>query len=139
MGYLLSCHLVIEHWMDEWLKARYPELDWESARLTFEKRCAVLNKCDWEALPGDENPLLVIKHLNSLRNRFGHRVNYKLTSEDMLPFVQFLQRGSRSDRPAYHDQKEALYLFTSLCVGAFASEVLCADEGKKFVIDRPRQ
>jgi hypothetical protein len=89
MGYLLSCHLIMEHYMDAFLKAHYPEFRWEAARLTFGQRVALL------ATPSADdicNPVEAIKHLNSLRNRLGHRFDYRLTCTDMLPFVHYLQR-----------------------------------------------
>jgi hypothetical protein len=70
MGYLLSCHLIVEHYIDEFLHAHYPDLDWDAARLTFEKRVALLSK--WGL---GHDPIPEIKHLNTLRNRLSHHVD----------------------------------------------------------------
>lgn len=127
MGYLLSCHLIIEHYMDAFLKAHHPGLEWEDARLTFGQRVALLSS--W-TIPKPFDPVEGIKHLNSLRNRLGHRVDYRLTDEDMLPFKHFLQRirehsNARDNSPDQHEPKVAdmsshkvLERFTSMAATA---------------------
>ncbi|MFM0062936.1 hypothetical protein [Paraburkholderia aspalathi] len=132
MGYLLSCHLIIEHYMDAFLKAHHPDLEWEDARLTFGQRVALLSS--W-TIQKPFNPVEEIKHLNSLRNRLGHRVDYRLTDEDMLPFKHFLQRirdhaNARGVAPDPHEPKvadfsphEVLEMFTSMAAVAFAGAV----------------
>lgn len=117
MGYLLSCHLTVEHYMDEFLKAKHPELDWENAKMSFAQRMALISK--WTAtVPSVINPLPVIKHLNTLRNRYGHRLNYTLTQEDMLPFVYYLQgiTNELGDLPLKNESpKRILHLATWCC------------------------
>ncbi len=117
MGYLLSCHLIVEHDMDEFLNAYYPELDWDAAKLTFEKRVALLSK--WSL---QHNPLPEIKHLNTLRNRFSHRINYALSGEDLLPFVHYLERVS-NEPLRRREPKRVLHLFTLVCCDTFLTEI----------------
>ncbi|WP_261503572.1 hypothetical protein [Burkholderia multivorans] len=124
MGYLLSCHLMIEHYMDEFLKATYPQLDWDAAKLTFGQRVALLTK--WDIGP-PFNPVAVIKHLNTLRNRLGHRVDYTLTQEDLLPFVHYLETAT--EKPLEEKSPRALLaFFTTLCAAVFAGSVYSVDK-----------
>lgn len=123
MGYLLSCHLLVEHYMDEYLKAHFGYLDWDAAKLTFGQRVGLLG--GWK-LDDRFNPVSTIKHLNSLRNRFSHRVDYVLSQEDLLPIVQYLERAF--ERPMKDiAAKELLELFTTVCCAAFAGSVTGAD------------
>jgi hypothetical protein len=116
MGYVLSCHLLVEHYMDEYLKAFHPELEWEAAKPTFAQREALLGRLRMEP---NCNPVPVIKHLNALRNKFGHRLNYTPSSEDMQPFVAYIQ-GITPDKPfVWKTPKEVLHLFTWMCCVAF--------------------
>ncbi|MGP1665363.1 MAG: hypothetical protein ACTS5I_05515, partial [Rhodanobacter sp.] len=88
LGYLLSCHLIIEHYLDHFL-ATYPNapFGWENAKLTFSQKVALISKLPF---PEPYNLPPVIKHLNSLRNRFGHNINTTLSEKDLRPFCQFL-------------------------------------------------
>ena len=138
MGYLLSCHLIIEHYMDAYLKSHHSELEWEAARLTFGQRVALLSS--W-TLPKPFNPVEGIKHLNSLRNRLGHRMDYRLTAQDMLPFVYHLQTirehvdanrckdapEDTSPEPKDLSPIELLEWFTSMTAACFAGSVAGTD------------
>lgn len=63
MGYLLSCHLIIEHYMDEYLKAEFPSLDWNVAKLTFGQRISLLRT---QNVGGKFDSTPAINHINSL-------------------------------------------------------------------------
>lgn len=113
LGCLLSCHLIIEHYLDHYI-AQYANVpfDWESARLTFRQKVSLVSK-----IPGFNeryNLSPTILHLNSLRNRFAHNLNTKLTEEDLLPFRQFFANGSRADARLPKDALGLLQLFTSI-------------------------
>ena len=124
LGYLLSCHLIIEHYLDHVL-ATHPGADfgWENARLTFGQKIALISGLKF---PEPYNFPPAIKHLNSLRNRFGHNINTRLTEDDLLPIKQFLSKCiEKSDRPAEipSEPKEILSMFTSLTCAYFASTI----------------
>ncbi|CAN7578835.1 hypothetical protein [Paraburkholderia hospita] len=140
MGYLLSCHLIIEHYMEAFLKAHHDQLDWEAARLTFGQQVALI--ATWN-LPKPFNPIEPIKHLNTLRNRLGHRVDYRLTHEDMLPFIHYLQaiedRSGRTPERKVSDEpaKVILERFTGLVAAAFAGSVSFRDSQPSRRGDKP--
>ena len=133
MGYLLSCHLIIEHYMDTYLTTHHTELEWEGARLTFGQRVALISGWTFST---PFNPIEAIKHLNNLRNRLGHRVDYRLTADDMLPFIHYLKRvGEASGNPPEHKledlpPKAILDLFTSIAAAVFAGSVSRTDHDK---------
>lgn len=68
LGYFLSCHLIIEHYLDEYLKTCYPELDWDAARQTFSQKVALLSNI---GLPQQYDCIPAIKHMNSIRNKIS--------------------------------------------------------------------
>jgi len=122
LGYLLSCHLIIEHYMDHFL-ATYPGtpiFGWENAKLSFTQKIAMIG-----ALPFPEpyNLPPVIKHLNVLRNRFGHNINTKLTETDLLPIREFLVKCITGENQVPNDPKEILHLFTTVVCAYMASGI----------------
>jgi hypothetical protein len=124
LGYLLSCHLIIEHYLDHFL-ATYPggSFGWESARLTFGQKIALVSGLSF---PEPYNFPPVIKHLNALRNRFGHNITAKLSAADLLPIQQFLEKctkGGESADQISTEPKEVLGLFTSLVCAYFAANI----------------
>ncbi|MBT9465541.1 hypothetical protein [Hydrogenophaga sp.] len=123
LGYFLTCHLLIEHYLDEYLKATIPQLDWEKPRLTFGQR---INLVTWEVLVSDQkyDPIPAIKHLNALRNKISHRLEIKLDMEALQPLADYLQKLS-SSRPyvAPSDPKELLEAFVGTCCATFASHL----------------
>jgi len=68
LGYLLSCHLIIEHYVDH-LLATHPGADfgWEGARHNFGQKVALISGFKFPESYTFPPP---IKHLNTLRS-FG--------------------------------------------------------------------
>lgn len=80
LGRVLRAHLVLEHFMDEWLVADGVDLDrFEEAgiQLMFYKKLQLIGKRGPVALIGDG-----IYQLNTIRNRFAHNPSYRLTEAD---------------------------------------------------------
>lgn len=124
LGYLLSCHLIIEHYLDHFLST-YPNdpFGWESAKLTFGQKVALISKLPF---PEPYNLPPVIKHLNTLRNRFGHNINTKLSEEDLLPFQQFLakcSKNAKSNMDIPSEPKDTLDILTMIICSYFASSI----------------
>ncbi|MDR6674616.1 hypothetical protein [Xanthomonas sp. 1678] len=122
LGYLLSCHLIIEHYLDHFI-ATYTKapFSWESAKLTFGQKISLISKVPF---PEPYNLPPTIKHLNSLRNKFSHNISTRLTEEDLLPFQQFLEKcskGQRADIP--NDAREMLDFYTTIVCAYFASSI----------------
>ena len=124
LGYLLSCHLIIEHYLDHFL-VTYPNapFGWEGAKLTFSQKVALISKLPF---PEPYNLPPVIKHLNTLRNRFGHNINTRLSEEDLLPFHQFLRKCTKNAKGAEDipsEPKDVLDLLTMIICSYFASSI----------------
>lgn len=123
LGYFLTCHLLIEHYMDEYLKATIPRLDWERPRFTFGQR---VNLLTWEVLVNDQkyDPIPAIKHMNALRNKIIHRLEIKLDLEALQPLSDYLKKltSPRAD-PMPSDPKELLSMFVGTCCATFASHL----------------
>lgn len=88
-GYLLACHLAIEHYLDEFLKSRAPGLNWDNGKLNFAQKAALFPHA---IFPQGEEAIAAIRHINSLRNKLAHRLDAKPDDFDYLPFVRFLEK-----------------------------------------------
>lgn len=111
LGYFLFCHLVIEHYLDGYLKVYYPRLNWESARLTFSQKVLLLSRLD---PPERFNFIPAIRHMNSLRNKLSHNIDFKIEGSDLLPMSQFLAKAVKDEGELPTEQNEILQLFTVL-------------------------
>ena len=79
LGTVLKCHLIIEYYIDLYLRVAYPTvLNWEKTRLTFNQKLELINN--------HRTPLGMyydsIKCLNKIRNKFSHQILYVIQSND---------------------------------------------------------
>lgn len=120
LGYFLSCHLIIEHYLDEYLKTRYPKLDWEASRQTFGQKVSLLSTDNY---PKKYNSIPAIKHMNSLRNKLSHNIEFRIGPESLIPLSQYLEKccGPEFEKPT--EPKEILDLFTTMVCVWFASGI----------------
>lgn len=119
LGYFLSCHLVVEHYLEEYLKIVYPELDWDAARHTFAQKLSLLSRFKvsdkYDCIPA-------IKHLNTVRNKLAHSVEFKIRTEDLQPLTHYLSKAyGDTGAPVPVDAKAVLSQFTSMVCVLFAS------------------
>jgi hypothetical protein len=119
LGYFLSSHLIIEHYLDEYLKVFHPSLDWQAARHTFGQKVALLSNFKvsdkYDCIPA-------IKHMNSLRNKLSHDIEFKVTAQDLLPLTQYLSRVYEG-HPTPTDPKKILEDFTTMTCVLFAGSI----------------
>ncbi|WP_426781084.1 hypothetical protein [Pseudomonas syringae] len=120
LGHFLSCHLVIEHYFDEYLKIRYPELDWDASRQTFGQKVSLLAT---DHYPEKYNCIPAVKHMNSLRNKLSHNIDFKISSVELLPLLQYLKKCCGPELKVSAEPKEILDLFTSMVCVWFASGI----------------
>lgn len=118
IGYFLSCHLVIEHYMDELLKQLYPALDWDAAKPTFGQRVALLSNL---GLPERYDCVPAIKHMNTIRNKLSHRLQFQVDDEALLPMRHYLQKAVDTHVPA--EPKELLNLFVTMACSTLAGTI----------------
>lgn len=133
LGYFLSCHLVIENYLDEVLKIEHPDLNWDEARIPFASRLALLEKRDF---PKGYNFLPAVKYMNSLRNKISHQPDYEITVESLKPLADFLKQLPHEDKTRRKLQipKTAtgiLDMFTSMCCVFCAGTIAAIARYKK--------
>jgi hypothetical protein len=79
LGTVLKCHLIIEYYIDLYLKSSFPAiLHWQQARLTFNQKLELMN--NQKTLIGFYYES--IKNLNTIRNKFSHKLSYSINKED---------------------------------------------------------
>jgi len=83
LGYFLSCHLIIEHYLDEYLKAEYKTLSWDDCKLTFAQKINLLS--NFQISEPYKELIPSIKAMNKIRNKISHRVNFKISIDDLEP------------------------------------------------------
>ena len=130
VGYLLACHLVIEHYIDHFLIAYVSrKVNWDDARLQFWQKIALL-----ESLGGFESPydfIPAIKHLNALRNRLAHKIETRVTLDDVAPLSVAVEKCTK-EPPTFENVHAVLELFTSLTCAYFAGAIsYSASAGRK--------
>lgn len=132
LGYFLSCHLIIEHYLDEYLKICYPMLDWGSARQTFGQKVSLLSHFKisdkYDCIPA-------IKHLNSLRNKLSHDIDFKIRTEDLLPLTQYLSKVYEQKQDIPEEPKVILKHFTSMTCVLFAGYI--SGQANQLKLTRP--
>jgi hypothetical protein len=96
VGYLLACHLAIEHYLDEFLMSCAPDLAWDRTRLTFNQKTELFPHT---IFPNGEEVIAGIRHLNGLRNKLAHRLETKPEDFDYLPFTRLMQKAKAPELP----------------------------------------
>ena len=111
LGDVLNLHLIIEDYMDKFIQINCSKLDWASARLRFIDKIRLLSK-----YPNGEKNILTptLYKFNDLRNKFSHKINYKLTDEDVEPFTLFLSKFIKKGEAIPTNKIEILSDYTSL-------------------------
>jgi hypothetical protein len=129
LGYLLSCHLIIEHYLDNYLETRASaSFGWQEAKLTFGQKISLVSKLPFPE-PYDFSP--AIKHLNSLRNKFSHNISATVSDKDLLPFRHCLEKCTKGECELPTDVKDLLSLFTIMVCAFFAGSITSHAELKK--------
>jgi hypothetical protein len=78
IGRILRAHLFVEHFLNELLRAKNPDLGLDKARLSFAQKVSLVGSGSAEI----EDLLLGIRRLNAVRNRLAHSLHADLTTED---------------------------------------------------------
>lgn len=120
LGYLLSCHLVVEHYLDEFLMTLGTRLRWEGAKLTFSQKVSLFPP---SVFPRGVATVAAIKHLNSLRNKVAHNLKARAVDLDFQPFRSFLTAVYDGRQEVPSEPLAVLEEFTSLVCSAFAGWV----------------
>ncbi|MEM6485381.1 MAG: hypothetical protein AAF662_10405 [Pseudomonadota bacterium] len=120
LGYFLSCHLIIEHYLDEYLKTRYPKLNWDASKQTFSQKISLLATDNY---PEKYNSIPAIKHMNVLRNKLSHNVEFRISKTDLIPLSQYLGKCCGEGYEPPTNPSEIPNEFTSMVCVWFASGI----------------
>ncbi|EOE6708297.1 hypothetical protein BFR77_07060 [Acinetobacter pittii] len=122
LGYFLSCHLIIEHYIDEYLKVQYENLSWEDCKLTFSQKINLLSNFPVaepyiELIPS-------IKAMNKIRNKISHRVDFKISIDDLEPLKYYLYAAYKENKSELPSTiLELLDTYTMMVCVIFASTI----------------
>ncbi|MBX3352986.1 MAG: hypothetical protein KF684_08615 [Phycisphaeraceae bacterium] len=88
MTVILRSHLIVEHFIDEYLPKAHPGVqDWDAARLTFAQKVAFIDHPRSNltmVMPG-------IRALNRARNKIAHTLDAALPPGDLRPMEEFVR------------------------------------------------
>jgi hypothetical protein len=123
LGYMLCCHLVIEHHLDEFLATLGTQLQWDRARLTFAHKTSLFPV---SIFPHGVELITAIKHLNSMRNKVAHNIRARPGDLSFEPLKCFLGTVYEGREKVPDEPHAILETFTStVCnflVGWIASD-----------------
>lgn len=84
---VLKNHLIIEHYIDRYLEAAFPEIElWGEMRLRFSTKTKMLSNKRTTlsmVLPG-------IEALNRVRNKYAHNLHYVPSPSDYVEITEFI-------------------------------------------------
>ena len=87
LGRVLKFHLIVEHYLTNYLQNKFSDLDFMNARLSFSQKINLISQQDTRAAfvkPG-------IIELNKIRNKFGHNLGAELTLNDQKEMLKVLK------------------------------------------------
>lgn len=108
LGRVLKCHLVVEHYIDQFLAHHFGADDFLKARLTFHQKAVLL--------PQRASPAAFVRpgiiRLNRIRNGFGHRLDAKMDLADLEPILRVLEIARKD--VSFAEPVEAIEAFTTV-------------------------
>ena len=131
VGQFLSCHLVIDYYMGEFLIAfSLAPFNWEGAKLTLGQKVSLISGL--QSFPESYSVPAILKYFNSLRNKMSHDVDFRVSLDVFLPEIEFLNRLNVSDPPLQLESiVEVLGQFTSSISILFATLISHCSEQKR--------
>lgn len=136
LGFFLSCHLIIEHYIDEFLEITSPNLDWNASRLSFSQKISLISSLITKLENVQRyNFIPAVKSLNKLRNKLAHDIQYKIQNKDVSDMRKFLKEKDDSGRVVPTDTFAVLQEFTlatcSFLGGFIAGHAFYTKQSKK--------
>lgn len=108
---ILRCHLIIEHFIDEYLRAANPAITtWDRLRLSMHQKLVLADN------PRSVFQVLMpsLRALNTLRNKVAHRLEATFESDDIAPIRELMTLWLKAagKAPDQLDDIELLLVFT---------------------------
>ena len=93
---------------------KHPGLDWDAARQTSTQKVALLSKI---GLPQQFDCIPAIKHMNAIRNKLSHNIEFRIEMSNPGPMVDYMVSATEGKMKIPADTKALLEQFTSMvCV-----------------------
>jgi len=131
VGKLLKCHLIIEHYLTDYLTVANPGIgDIESCRLTFEQKLKLACSKTTNFFMFENG----LRRINKVRNRLVHRVDHSFVSEDLRDLLPIFNYRYKSHGIPIPEGIELIEEFTDLAcqtLSGFIDEIQhkCPNEG----------
>lgn len=94
IGRVLSCHLIVEHFITKYLEAHTPAIvDWDGSRLSFYQKLTLASGKD--SLLRKNKLIPAIKALNQIRNQLSHNLEATISESDVSPIIEATNTLSR--------------------------------------------
>lgn len=118
LSVVLKCHLIIEHYLDAFIIVAYPTIgELEKIRLTFSQKLELINsKGTFVDLSYN-----AIKSLNTLRNRFSHKLGYEIIESDVTEIKKLMKIWNNALGTPTPDGLQLIQEFTVWICGNFNS------------------
>ena len=117
MGLILKCHLILEYYMAECLKASYPLMgDVEAARLSFHQKFQLLAKFVF-GFPWVRDG---VRELNSIRNKVAHNINYEIKDSDLKQIYECMDVFYKIRKEPVKRGNDAIVDFTNFAAIALS-------------------
>ncbi|RYZ85177.1 MAG: hypothetical protein EOP06_16730 [Proteobacteria bacterium] len=92
LGYVLTCHLIIESHITEIIQQKSIGIDWSETRLSFAQKLSMLKSSLQNETYDFFTPL---KALNNIRNKISHDVKYRIADHDLEPFRSIVTKSEK--------------------------------------------
>lgn len=84
IGEVLHAHIVVEHFLNRYLRQAHPTVDFDEWRLTYDGKVRLIPKSDARLMayvPG-------LKALGRIRNKLAHELHFNISPIDVQPMVE---------------------------------------------------
>ena len=84
IGEILHAHIVVEHFLNRYLRQTHPTVDFDEWRLTYDSKVRLIPKSDTRLMayvPG-------LKALGRIRNKLAHELHFNIAQADVQPMVE---------------------------------------------------
>ena len=83
IGEVLHAHIVVEHFLDKYLRKAHPEIEFDKWQLSYERKVFLIPKSDVQlnrAVPG-------LRALGTIRNNLSHKLHFGVSKNDVQAMV----------------------------------------------------
>lgn len=132
IGSILFNHLLIEHYMNDYIKAFLPsEFNIDNARLTFAQKMMLLEN---DSLFTTNQMKEGVKAINAIRNGLAHTLNNPIELKHLETLVKVIKTATKSPTaplPTINDTPEKIIqVFAAVFTGSIVARMIALTESK---------